>query len=152
MVYLLPSFIFILAGGPFIETNHNKVGFTAPLAAAAWALSSIWRDCPAQDEVGRQRASDPLAPNRTGDHQVVGLSRVARVSGLLSSSSWSRSAQPRSLPGLSNPAGSRLFHRHDVGTNHALFAVLNLQHVGLLILTSLSRNICMMALRRSGVV
>lgn len=72
-----------------------------------WALSSIWRDCPAQDEVGRQRASDPLAPNRTGDHQVVGLSRVARVSGLLSSSSWSRSAQPRSLPGLSNPAGSR---------------------------------------------
>lgn len=72
-----------------------------------WALSSIWRDCPAQDEVGRQRASDPLAPNRTGDHQVVGLSRVARASGLLSSSSWSRSAQPRSLPGLSNPAGSR---------------------------------------------
>ncbi|AIA37189.1 chromate transporter [Klebsiella pneumoniae] len=35
MVYLLPSFIFILAGGPFIETTHNKVGFTAPLAAAA---------------------------------------------------------------------------------------------------------------------
>ena len=31
----LPSFIFILAGGPFIETTHNKVGFTAPLAAAA---------------------------------------------------------------------------------------------------------------------
>ena len=35
MVYLLPSFIFILAGGPFIETTHNKVGFTAPWAAAA---------------------------------------------------------------------------------------------------------------------
>ncbi|MFW8091521.1 chromate transporter [Klebsiella pneumoniae] len=31
----MPSFIFIHAGGSFIETTHNKVGFTAPLAAAA---------------------------------------------------------------------------------------------------------------------
>lgn len=38
MVYLLPSFIFIHAGGSFIETTHNKVGFTAPLAAAAVGL------------------------------------------------------------------------------------------------------------------
>ncbi len=29
----LPSFIFILAGGPFVESTHGKLGFTAPLAA-----------------------------------------------------------------------------------------------------------------------
>ena len=151
MVYLLPSFIFILAGGPFIETNHNKVGFTAPLAAAAWALSSIWRDCPAQDEVGRQRASDPLAPNRTGTIRSWGFRGWPASAGCCRVPAG-RAAPSRAAAGVANPAGSRLFHRHDVGTNHALFAVLNLQHVGLLILTSLSRNICMMALRRSGVV
>ena len=29
----LPSFVFILAGGPMIETTHGKLGFTAPLKA-----------------------------------------------------------------------------------------------------------------------
>ena len=29
----LPSFIFILAGGPFVETTHNNLKFTAPLTA-----------------------------------------------------------------------------------------------------------------------
>ncbi len=82
----------------------------------------------------------------------MGLSRVARVSGLLSSSSWSRSPAAQLAGVKQSRRVERLFHRHDVGTNHALFAVLNLQHVGLLILTSLSRNICMMSLRRSGVV
>lgn len=123
MVYLLPSFIFILAGGPFIETTHNKVGFTAPLTAITaavvgvilnlalffiwhsvwgpsgfdpwsagialtaagllfrykwkltwywpppprWALSSIWRDCPAQDKAGvglRETSPDAVAGKR----------------------------------------------------------------------------------------
>jgi chromate transporter len=29
----LPSFVFILAGGPFVETTHGKLGFTGPLKA-----------------------------------------------------------------------------------------------------------------------
>lgn len=29
----LPSFLFIFAGGPFIETTHNDITFTAPLTA-----------------------------------------------------------------------------------------------------------------------
>jgi len=37
----LPSFIFILAGGPFIETTHNKVGFTAPLTAITAAVVGV---------------------------------------------------------------------------------------------------------------
>ena len=41
MVYLLPSFIFIHAGGPFIETTHNKVGFTAPLTAITAAVVGV---------------------------------------------------------------------------------------------------------------
>lgn len=41
MVYFLPSFIFILAGGPFIETTHNKVGFTAPLTAITAAVVGV---------------------------------------------------------------------------------------------------------------
>ncbi|WP_201286194.1 chromate transporter, partial [Klebsiella pneumoniae] len=35
------SFIFILAGGPFIETTHNKVGFTAPLTAITAAVVGV---------------------------------------------------------------------------------------------------------------
>jgi chromate transporter len=34
----LPSFIFILAGGPFVESTHGKLGFTAPLAAISAAV------------------------------------------------------------------------------------------------------------------
>lgn len=34
----LPSFIFILAGGPFIETTHGKLKFTAPLTAITAAV------------------------------------------------------------------------------------------------------------------
>lgn len=37
----LPSFIFILAGGPFIETTHNKIGFTAPLTAITAAVVGV---------------------------------------------------------------------------------------------------------------
>ena len=29
----LPSFLFILAGGPFVESTHNDLKFTAPLTA-----------------------------------------------------------------------------------------------------------------------
>jgi chromate transporter len=29
----LPSFIFILAGGPLVETTHNDLKFTGPLTA-----------------------------------------------------------------------------------------------------------------------
>ena len=41
MVYFFTSFIFILAGGPFIETTHNKVGFTAPLTAITAAVVGV---------------------------------------------------------------------------------------------------------------
>ncbi len=34
----LPSFIFILAGGPFVESTHGKLGFTAPLKAISAAV------------------------------------------------------------------------------------------------------------------
>lgn len=34
----LPSFVFILAGGPFIESTHGKLSFTAPLTAITAAV------------------------------------------------------------------------------------------------------------------
>jgi chromate transporter len=34
----LPSFVFILAGGPFIESTHGKLGLTAPLKAISAAV------------------------------------------------------------------------------------------------------------------
>ena len=37
----LPSFIFILAGGPLIETTHNQLRFTAPLTAITAAVVGV---------------------------------------------------------------------------------------------------------------
>lgn len=37
----LPSFIFILTGGPFIETTHNNLSFTAPLTAITAAVVGV---------------------------------------------------------------------------------------------------------------
>ena len=37
----LPSFIFILAGGPFIESTHNDLKFTAPLNAITAAVVGV---------------------------------------------------------------------------------------------------------------
>lgn len=37
----LPSFIFIFAGAPFIETTHNDVKFTAPLSAITAAVVGV---------------------------------------------------------------------------------------------------------------
>ena len=37
----LPSFVFILAGGPLVETTHGKLGFTAPLAAITAAVVGV---------------------------------------------------------------------------------------------------------------
>lgn len=37
----LPSFIFILTGGPFIETTHNDLKFTAPLTAITAAVVGV---------------------------------------------------------------------------------------------------------------
>ncbi len=37
----LPSFIFILAGAPFIETTHNDLKFTAPLSAITAAVVGV---------------------------------------------------------------------------------------------------------------
>jgi chromate transporter len=37
----LPSFIFILAGAPFVESTRNKLGFTAPLAAISAAVTGV---------------------------------------------------------------------------------------------------------------
>jgi chromate transporter len=37
----LPSFIFILAGGPVIEATHGKLGFTAPLSAITAAVVGV---------------------------------------------------------------------------------------------------------------
>jgi chromate transporter len=37
----LPSFLFILAGGPLVESTHGKLGFTAPLAAITSAVVGV---------------------------------------------------------------------------------------------------------------
>lgn len=37
----LPSFIFILAGGPLIESTHGKLKFTAPLTAITAAVVGV---------------------------------------------------------------------------------------------------------------
>jgi chromate transporter len=37
----LPSFIFILAGGPFVESTHNNLNFTAPLTAITAAVVGV---------------------------------------------------------------------------------------------------------------
>jgi chromate transporter len=37
----LPSFIFILAGGPFVETTHNNLKFTAPLTSITAAVVGV---------------------------------------------------------------------------------------------------------------
>ncbi|MBW5412112.1 chromate efflux transporter [Pseudomonas sp. MAG002Y] len=37
----LPSFLFILAGGPLVESTHNVVGFTAPLTAITAAVVGV---------------------------------------------------------------------------------------------------------------
>jgi hypothetical protein len=37
----LPSFIFILAGGPVVESTHGKLGFTAPLSAITAAVVGV---------------------------------------------------------------------------------------------------------------
>ena len=37
----LPSFVFILAGGPVVEATHGKLGFTAPLSAIAAAVVGV---------------------------------------------------------------------------------------------------------------
>jgi chromate transporter len=37
----LPSFVFIFAGAPFIESTHGRIGFTAPLAAITAAVVGV---------------------------------------------------------------------------------------------------------------
>jgi chromate transporter len=37
----LPSFVFILAGGPLVESTHNKLQFTAPLTAITAAVVGV---------------------------------------------------------------------------------------------------------------
>jgi chromate transporter len=37
----LPSFVFILAGGPLVEATHGRVGFTAPLSAITASVVGV---------------------------------------------------------------------------------------------------------------
>lgn len=39
--YLLPSFLFILAGGPLVESTHNDLKFTGPLTAITAAVVGV---------------------------------------------------------------------------------------------------------------
>ncbi len=41
LVTFLPSFVFILAGGPLVEATHGKLGFTAPLLAITAAVVGV---------------------------------------------------------------------------------------------------------------
>ncbi|PTN11810.1 chromate transporter [Nitrosomonas aestuarii] len=38
---VLPSFIFILVGGPLVESTHGKLKFTAPLTAISGAVVGV---------------------------------------------------------------------------------------------------------------
>ena len=40
-VTFLPSFVFILAGGPMVEATHGRLGFTAPLSAITAAIVGV---------------------------------------------------------------------------------------------------------------
>ncbi|MFP5467267.1 MAG: chromate efflux transporter [Gammaproteobacteria bacterium] len=40
-ITFLPSFVFILAGGPLVESTHGKLGFTAPLSAITAAVVGV---------------------------------------------------------------------------------------------------------------
>ena len=40
----LPSFLFILAGGPLVESTHGRLGFTAPLTAITAAVVGVILD------------------------------------------------------------------------------------------------------------
>jgi chromate transporter len=40
-VTFLPSFVFILAGGPLVEATHGRLGFTAPLSAITAAVVGV---------------------------------------------------------------------------------------------------------------
>ena len=37
----LPSFLFILAGGPLVESTHGRIAFTAPLTAITAAVVGV---------------------------------------------------------------------------------------------------------------
>jgi chromate transporter len=37
----LPSFVFIMAGGPLVEATHGRLGFTAPLSAITAAVVGV---------------------------------------------------------------------------------------------------------------
>jgi chromate transporter len=37
----LPSFVFILAGGPLVEATHGRLGFTAPLSAITASVVGV---------------------------------------------------------------------------------------------------------------
>lgn len=41
LVTFLPSFVFILAGGPLVEATHGRLGFTAPLTAITAAVVGV---------------------------------------------------------------------------------------------------------------
>jgi chromate transporter len=41
LVTFLPSFVFILAGGPLVESTHGRLGFTAPLSAITAAVVGV---------------------------------------------------------------------------------------------------------------
>jgi len=40
-VTFLPSFVFILAGGPLVEATHGRLAFTAPLSAITAAVVGV---------------------------------------------------------------------------------------------------------------
>ena len=67
----LPSFVFILAGGPLVESTHGKLAFTAPLTAITAAVVGVIASLalfflthvlfPEGMAAGLWRALDPLA-------------------------------------------------------------------------------------------
>jgi chromate transporter len=70
----LPSFIFILAGGPLIESTHGKLQFTAPLTAISAAVVGVMASLAAFFVVHIARPGGPSGPL---DFAALGLALAA---------------------------------------------------------------------------
>jgi hypothetical protein len=69
----LPSFVFILAGGPLIESTHGKLGFTAPLSAITAAVVGVIVNlaCSSPTTCCGRRASAAASSGRVGRHRLA---------------------------------------------------------------------------------
>lgn len=75
----LPSFIFILAGGPLVESTQRNLHFTAPLTAITAAIVGVIIN------LALFFAYHTLWPNGVGLGWLVGLDKIALAIGIIAS-------------------------------------------------------------------